>query len=59
MKLRYSEQEKSIDLKISEKEQKAEDLLHAKIDNYGFHRIERHEGNIGLIYEVRRLLSYQ
>lgn len=49
LKLRYTEQEKSIDLKISEKEQKAEYLLHAKADNYGFHRIERLEGNIGYI----------
>lgn len=49
LKLRYNEQEKSIDQKISEEEQKAEDLLHAKIDNYGFHRIERLGGNIGYI----------
>ncbi|MFB6475054.1 S41 family peptidase [Paenibacillus glucanolyticus] len=50
LRLRYTEQEKSVDMKISEKEQREEYLLHAKLDNYGFHRVERLAGNIGYIH---------
>ncbi|WP_221563093.1 hypothetical protein [Alkalihalobacillus sp. TS-13] len=39
--VRYTEQEKSIDQKRSLIEHKEEYLLKAKIDNYGFHKIER------------------
>ncbi len=49
LRLRYTEQEKSIDRKIREKEQREDYLLQAKIDNYGFHKVERLPGNIGYI----------
>lgn len=60
LKLRYTEQEKSIDLKISEKEQRAEDFLHAKIDNFGFTELNGLKGiSAILICEVFTILSLQ
>ncbi|MGM1047772.1 Periplasmic protease [Paenibacillus uliginis N3/975] len=49
LKLRYTEQDRSMDQKMSERVQQDEYLLKAKIDNYGFHKVERRPGNIGYI----------
>lgn len=49
LRLRYMEHEGATDPKISEKEQKEKYILEAKIDNYGFHKVERLPGNIGYI----------
>lgn len=49
LKLRYTEQDRSMDQKTGEKERREEYLLQAKIDNYGFHKVERRPGNIGYI----------
>ncbi|MGP4081585.1 S41 family peptidase [Pseudalkalibacillus sp. R45] len=49
LSVRYTEQEKSIDQNRSLLEQKEEYLLKAKVDNYGYSRIERLSGNIGYI----------
>lgn len=40
LRLRYTEQEKSVSQRLSAKEQMEEHLLHAKVNNYGFHKIE-------------------
>ncbi|WP_100013157.1 S41 family peptidase [Lentibacillus sediminis] len=49
LRLKYSQLEKSLDQKINEREQKEKYLLSAKVDNYGFYKVERLAGNIGYI----------
>ena len=49
LRLRYTEQEKPIHHGLSMKEQMEAHLLEAKVNSYGFHKIERLLGNIGYI----------
>lgn len=56
LRLRFSEDERSTSQKISEEEQRKEYMLQAQIENYGFHKVERLQGNIGYI-DIRGFYS--
>lgn len=49
LRLRYTKLERSVHKRLSEKEQMEEHLRQAKVNNFGFHKVERLPGNIGYI----------